>query len=146
VDAQTISIAAGVVSAAIAAIGLLLSWYRREDYKDEKEKNSRNRLFITASTCILVVAAVAVVFTFRLSSGTENSAKKFEIPTSSTQLTDVQYRGQLGAICSDATEKARQLEDTDPQKAVFGVTLRIEEDELSQVRKLQPPGQVEESS
>jgi hypothetical protein len=129
VDAQVISIATAVVSAAIAALGLLLNWYRREDRQQEGSRSSW--LFIGAGVAIVALASVGVILTFALGTGTEDAR-------ASSQLTEDQYIAQVGRACANAKEKARRLDELEAP-SVFGAANKVEEDELNEIRGLQPP-------
>jgi hypothetical protein len=133
VDAQVISVATAVVSAAVGALGLLLTWYRREE---RKEEGKSHWFFIAAGVAIVVLAAVGVTFTFVLGTDVESS-------DASVRLTESQYKGQVTAACSDAKEKARRLEEVQPQETVFGSAIKIEQDEVGQIRELQPPDKLQ---
>lgn len=134
-DVQTISVATAVVSAAIAALGLLLSWYRREGDKGERKSHWP---FIAACAGIIVLTVLGVTLTFMLGADTKSSVDTGS-PGVSSPLTEVQYKGQLGAVCSDAKEKARRIEELHAQATVLGAAIQIEQDEEGQIRKLQPP-------
>ena len=131
-DAQVISIATAVVSAAVAALGLLLSSYRREDRKD----NPRSRWsYLGAGAAIAALAAVGVVATFVL--GTDDETPSAAATT--TQLTEAQYKGQVSGICLDSREEHRRLDELQALKTLLGAIIKIEEDEANQIKQLQPP-------
>ena len=166
--AQVISVAAGVVSVAIAALGLLLTWYRREasteaaaDAADPPgsagkareevpESNHgwlqqrtrdrrRTRIFVSFAVGVAVLTAAGVLFTFRLGEPGTSTASPVSPSAAPTQLTVAQYTGQLGQVCSAAKEKARRIEESKPTDTVLGALLNIEQDEVDQVRRLAPP-------
>lgn len=128
-NVQVISIATAIVSAAIAALGLLLNWYRREDRQEEDSKSSW--LLIGAGVAIVALATIGVIFTFALGTRTGDAR-------ASSQLTEDQYRAQVGKACANAKEKARRLDELEAP-TVFGAANKVEEDELNEIRKLQPP-------
>jgi hypothetical protein len=131
VDAQTVSVATAVLTVAIGALGLLLSWYRHED----AEKGKRRWIFMVLSVGIIVLAVVGVTAAFVLGANVKSPIST-EGPM---QLTEVQYKGQIGAICSDAKEKARRIQELQPQDTVLGAAIQIEQDEEARMAKLQPP-------
>lgn len=142
-DTQNISVAAGVLSAAVAALGLLLTWYRREEKEERKSSNGRAlskrarvRLFAAVAVGIVVLAAGGVVLTFKVgATGGKNSGV-------SATLTATQYRGRLGRICSDAKERMLQIDQTGPTKTVLGLEATGEQDEVGAIRRLAPPNEL----
>jgi hypothetical protein len=135
VDVQTVSVVTAVISAAVAALGLLLNWYRRE----ENEKKDKSRwVFVVTCVGIVVLTVVGVATTFVLGVGTKASVD-IEHPGASMPLTEVQYKGQVGIICSDAKEKARRIQELQARETVLGAAIQIEQDEEVQVAKLRPP-------
>lgn len=135
-DVQIISVATAVVSSAIAALGLTLTWYRREG---GKEGRKRQGIFITVAVGIVVLTAVGVMLTFILGTDTRDSIGADYSSSTSGQLTETQYKGRVGVICSNAHEKARRLVELRPQESVIGPAVQIEEDELAEIKKLWPP-------
>ena len=134
-DVQIISVATAVVSSAIAALGLTLTWYRREG---GKEGRKRQGIFITVAVGIVVLTAVGVMLTFILGTDTRDSIGA-DYSSTSGQLTETQYKGRVGVICSNAHEKARRLLELRAQESVIGPAVQIEEDELAEIKKLWPP-------
>lgn len=142
-DPQTIGVAAGIISVAVAALGLLLTWYRREEKEEDKSgyrrgqralsKRRRIRLSVVAAVGITALTVGGVIFTFK--AGTTRS-KVYGVPS---PLTATQYRDQLGRICSDAKRKAGEIEATSPRKTVFGLEVTNEQDEVGLLRRLVPP-------
>jgi len=142
-DTQAIGVAAGIISVAVAALGLLLTWYRREEKEEHKSgykqgqralpKRMRIWLSVVAAVGIIALTAGGVIFTFK--AGMTHS-KDYGIPAS---LTATQYRDRLGQICSDAKSKAGQIEATSPRKTVLGLEVTNEQDEVGLVRRLVPP-------
>jgi hypothetical protein len=133
VDAQTISVATGVVGVAIPALGLLLNWYRRK-----RDRENFRWIFVIACAGIFALTAAGVTLTFLLGSNTESPADA-ESSEATTRLTEMQYESQLGVICSDAKEKARQIQELQPRETVLGTVIEIERDEVSQIARLRPP-------
>jgi hypothetical protein len=137
-DPQNIGIAAGVASTAVAAIALLLAWYRREGKEEEAERKDRPRWALRARTWVFATVAVGiialstggVVFTFK--AGTPGQGV-------SAGLTAVQYSSRLGQICSAASEKALRVEESKPMNTVLGLEIEIEKDEVDAIRPLVPP-------
>jgi hypothetical protein len=137
-DPQNIGVATGVASVAVAALALLLAWYRREGKEGEEERKGRPRwdqrartwVFAAVAVGIIALSAGGVVFTFEL--GTPGQGV-------SAGLTAVQYRSRLGQICSAASEKARRIEESSPMKTVLGSDIEIEKDEVDAIRPLVPP-------
>ncbi len=137
-DAQIVSVSTAIVSVAIAALGLLLSWYRRE----EDGKQRKKRWFFMATCAGIIVFAVAgVAATFMLGVGIKTSIDT-EHTGGPIELTEVQYKGQVGAICSDAKERARRIQELQAQETVFGTAVQIEQDEKVQMAKLWPPNKL----
>jgi hypothetical protein len=148
-DTQDISVAAGVVSVAVAALGLLLTWYRREEKEERKSsqgralsKRARVWLFAVVAVGITVLAAGGVVFTFKVGATDSIGATDSKSTGPPATLTATQYRGRLGKICSDANKKASQIDETRPAKTVFGLEITDEQDEVSAVRRLVPPNEM----
>jgi len=141
-DTQAIGVAAGIVSVAVAALGLLLTWYRREEKQEHKSgyrrdqralsKRMRVQLSVAAAVGIIALTFGGVIFTFK--AGT--TGKVYSVPS---PLTATQYRDRLGRICSDAYRKAGQIDATGPRKTVFGLEVTNEQDEVGLVRRLIPP-------
>ncbi|MDQ3930398.1 MAG: hypothetical protein M3328_14795 [Chloroflexota bacterium] len=137
-DAQVVGVATAVFSAAVAALGLLLTWYRREDRKEDGKVSSKNRwLFVGAGAGIAVLAAAGIVFTFLLGSK-ENSRASTE-STRAIQLTEAQYRRQVSAVCSEGKEKALRIQQSGRIEDSLGPEVSIEQDEVRQIKALQPP-------
>lgn len=134
-NVETISVATGVISAAIAALGLLLGWYLREE---NRRKKKNRRIFIAACVGVVALAASGVAVTFTLGSGAKAPVGP-ENPGSSMRLSEAQYRGQVGAVCSDAKERARRIQELQPRETVLGYVAKIEQDEVAQIAKLRPP-------
>jgi hypothetical protein len=133
VDTQTISVATGIVGAAISALTLLLNWYRRK-----RDRKKSRWLFIITCVGIFALAAAGVAVTFILGSDTKSSVDAGG-SDASIQLTEIQYKAQLGVVCSDAKEKARRIQELRPQETVLGSVIEIEQDEEAQVARLRPP-------
>ena len=137
-DAQNIGVAAGVVSVAVAALGLVLTWYRREEKEERKggygrAQRTRARIFATVAFGIVALAAGGVALTFTVgATGNKGSG-------ASAALTATQYRGRLGQICSDAYRKAQSIAETSPTKTVFGLEATAERDEVGAIKRLVPP-------
>ena len=132
-DAQGISIATAVVSAAVAALGLLLTSYRREGRKEDP----RSRwLYIAAGAGIATLAAIGVTATFMLGTNGETSA------AAPMQLTEAQYKGQVSAACLDSREKSRRLDELQALKTLLGATIKVEQDEANQIKQQHPPDQL----
>ena len=129
-DAQVISVATAVVSAAVAALGLLLTHYRRED---RKENPRSHWYFIGAGAGIIALAVVGVAATFVLGTNEEPTA------VATTQLTEAQYKGQVSAACLDSREKSRRLDELQALKTLLGATIKVEEDETNRIKVLRPP-------
>jgi len=153
VGAQVISVAAGVVSVAIAALGLLLTWYRREASteavadaaadppgsagkarEEVPESNHgwlqqrtrdrrRTRIFVSFAVGVAVLTAAGVLFTFRLGEPGKSTAPSVSPSAAPAQPTVAQYTGQLGQVCSAAKEKARRIEELKPTDTVLGALL-----------------------
>jgi hypothetical protein len=142
VDPQLIIIAIVVLSAAIAGLGLLLSWYRREGRKDEHKSKWP---FIAAGTSILVLAVTGVALTFLFGADTKNTSASPELSTGAisssvpTRLSEAQYRDKVSAACSEAKERAKQVNKSKPQETPFGAQIEIEQREIGQIEALQPP-------
>jgi hypothetical protein len=134
VDPQVISVATAVVSAAVAALGLLLSSYRREDRKD----NPRSRwFFLGIGAAIVALATAGVVATFVL--GSDDQTPPAAATATTAQVTEAQYKGQVSAICLDSREEHRRLDELQAIKTLLGATIKVEEDEANRIKQLQPP-------
>lgn len=137
-DAQIVSVATAVISVAIAALGLVLSWYRREE---DGRKHKKRWFFVVTCVGIVVLAVAGVMATFMLGVDTKASIDP-EHTGRPIELTEVQYKGQVGAICSDAKERARRIQELQAQETVFGTAVQIEQDEKVQIAKLWPPNKL----
>jgi hypothetical protein len=136
VNAETISVTTGIASAAIAALGLLLNEYRRDEKKGKSLKS--RQFFIIACVGIFVLAAAGIAVTLMIGRGPKDSVGT-DNAGASPQLTEVQYKGNVGTICSDAKARARRILELRPQETVLGLVVQIEQDEELQIAKLQPP-------
>jgi hypothetical protein len=151
-DAQVISVAAGVVSVAIAALGLLLTWYRREGQKASATENRRReQIFRGAGVGIIACTLAAVTLTFIVgeephSSQTTETTISTESPKSSDgsmALSKAQYTARIGQACSDALEKGQRLARLRARETVLGAAVKVEEEELDEIRDLQPPEELQ---
>jgi len=137
VDAQTISGTVGVVSAAIAALALLLTWYRHGQPPDEGTESRpwlrrvviRGRLALMVAIVVGLLAAVGITSTFRVRPPA----------TSPSALSETQYRSQLTRLCLDTDEEARRIEEANPQNSVLGPNVSLEQREVDRVKMLNPP-------
>lgn len=136
-NAETISVTTGIASAAIAALGLLLNEYRRDEKKDKSFKS--RRFFTIACVGIVVLAVAGITVTLMIGRGPKDSVGTDTAGESPPQLTEVQYKGKVGTICSDAKARARRILELRPQETVLGLVVQIEQDEETQIAKLQPP-------
>jgi|SRR3954451_1563251 hypothetical protein len=147
--AQEVSIIGGVISTAIAALGLLLAWYRHDERKgksgggyarDRQKARARIRLRIAVIAGIGVVslAAVGVLFTVR-SDRSGQSSSSVGAQRSGAMLTRRQYQDRVSQLCLDAQEKARRLEELNAQETLFGPAIKVEEDEVDGIKALVPP-------
>ena len=140
-DPQLEIIAITIVGAALAGLGLLLSWYRREERKDEHENKWP---FIAAGISILVLAVTGVTLTFLFGADTKNTSISVEPSTSATssgvptRLSEAQYREKVGAACFRAKEKARQIDESRPKIHHLAPKLRSSS-RVGQIESLQPP-------
>ena len=149
-DPQVVSVAAGVVGVAIAALGLLLSWYRREGQTaSDKEERRRQQIFRAISIGIIASTVIGVAFTFALGENSKSSQVTQTTvgtePTStknsngSMELSRAQYVGRVGKACSEAMEKGRRLSKLRARETVLGAAVKVEEEELDEISNLQPP-------
>jgi hypothetical protein len=151
-DAQVISVAAGLVSVAIAALGLLLTWYRREGERvNETEDRRRQQIFRSVSAGIIASTLAAITFTFILGEG-PNGSQVAETPVStlspkspdgSMGLSRTQYIARVGQACSDALEKGQRLSKLRARETVLGAAVKVEEEELEEISNLQPPEELQ---
>jgi hypothetical protein len=140
VDAQVISVATAVASAAVAALGLLLSWYRREASKEERREERRSRwFFIAAAVGIVGLAAVGVGFTFVLGASPKSSVAGISTSIAPSKLTEAQYRGKVGPVCTEAKEKGRRLEEVKALETIIGSEVKIEQEAVEKIDSFQPP-------
>ena len=141
-DPKLVSIAIAVVSGALAGLGLLVSWYRREERNDEHKSTWP---FLAAGISILVLAVTGVTLTFVFGAYTKNTSISTEPSTGAkgsdvpTRLSAAQYREKVSAACSDAKVKATRIEKSSPQETALGAAIKIEQEELAQIESLQPP-------
>lgn len=139
-DAQTISGTVGVVSAAIAALALLLTWYRHEHPPDEgteprpwlRRVITRGRLALMIAIMVGLLTAVGIASAFRVHSPASSSP-------ASAQLSETQYRSELTRVCLDAEEDGRRVEDANPQDTVLGSNISVEQRLIERAKVLNPP-------
>jgi len=141
VDPNIVRIATATVSAALAGLGLLVIWYRREERKDEHKSN---RPFFAADS-IVMLAVAGLALTFALSACAKNNTTSARPSTGAqssslpTRLSEAQYREKVTAACADAKAKARRIEQSSPQETVLGAAIKIEHEEVAQIKSLHPP-------
>jgi phosphate/sulfate permease len=131
VDAQTIGIAAGIASAGVAAVALLVNWRRAAAQKSRW----------IASLTIGIVSAVmlmAIIAAFILGDSSD-SAQRHEIVEDATPLTEAQYRQQVEQICADAGEKAKRLQQLHTPGTLLGADLKNDEETVNHLKSLRPP-------
>jgi hypothetical protein len=116
-----------------------------------RNDHARERFFRSASTGIIILAGIGVVFTFILGSGSEGTTVTTTASTGSSPsidssggvlLSEVQYRGRVGQACSDAMKKGKRLSELHARKTVLGAAIDIEQDELDRISELRPPGKL----
>jgi hypothetical protein len=152
-DTQTISVAAGVISVAVAALGLLLTWYRHEEKEGRKSSNgttshplskrTRTRMFLALAVGVTAIALGGIVFTFEVGTNAQgpsgHSSVAEKSSSASSPLTAAQYRGRLGQICSDTFRKAQEIAQSRPMRTAIGPEIIIQQDALAATRPLVPP-------
>jgi hypothetical protein len=156
-DTQDISVAAGVVGVAVAALGLLLTWYRREEKEACKSRyrpvqrpppdRRRARAFATVAVGIIALAAGGVVLTFKVGTAGQAPPSPGSFPSNkssgaSAALTTTQYSSRLGQICSEASVNAQRIVESQPKKTVLGPEITIEQYEVSAIGRLVPPNKL----
>jgi len=149
-DTQTISVAAAVIGVGVAALGLLLTWYRREEKEEHKGSNGiashllskrmRTRVFLALAVGVVAIALGGVLFTFEVGrNGQGASGQDKKTSGTSSLLTATQYRSKLGQICSNTYRKAEEIVQTHPIRTAIGPEIIIEQDAIAAIRPLVPP-------
>ena len=80
---------------------------------------------------VLVITVVGVVMA--LAPGPKEPAP------SVAKLSAAQYRGAVGAICSEGTRRAERIQIADPQGPAVAAGADIERDQVVAVKRLSPP-------
>lgn len=144
VDRQAVIVVVGVATITIVALGLLLTWYRYSE-RARKRRSVRSSLHIAvaAGAGIVAVAVGGILLTLRLHGVNEGSVTE-QSRSTKTELTAGQYQAQLSQICLDGKEEARRVVELKAQATRFGVAIKIEQDEVNQVKALAPPDQLSE--
>ena len=142
-DSQGIGAIVGIIGAAIAALGLLLTWYRSDKSKappfaEQSPSEPWYRRIRTRRGTALSVASTIAALTVV---GVAVAALSPSAPTpgQATPLSEAQYRSELTRACLDADDEAQRIVDTDPANTVFGVNVNVERHLVDRVRRLVPP-------
>jgi hypothetical protein len=142
-DSQTISVIIGVIGAAIAALGLLLAWYRGDRSKTPPSPDqsppgpwyrrirTRHGMAIAAATAVAVLTGVGVLLVI--------VSPAAPPPDQAAPLTEAQYRSELTRACVDADEEAQRIAETEPANTVFGANINVERHLVDRLRGLVPP-------
>ena len=150
-ETQAISGAVGVLGAAIAALGLLLTWYRYDRPKESARPHPREvrvwRRRVRRSTLagvltagILLVSTMGVIVAFATSSPQPAKALPASPPTTaSPPITEAEYRASMSRICTAANEDARRIEEASPQGSVLGAALGVEQKMVNDIQAVRPP-------
>lgn len=147
-NATGISVASALVGVAVAALGLLLTWYRGEGKKPSKSsaninqarRQEQKRTVLVGGGCLAItIFTVAGVALALRSSSPERGSSAGAQAGSAPVLSINQYRAHLGQICSDGLEKAGRIEASEPAKTALGASNDIERDEIAAVKRLSPP-------
>src|SRR5689334_19574985 len=109
-NATGISVASGLVGVAVAALGLLLTWYRGEGKKASKgstninktRRQERKRTVLVGGGCLAITIVTVAGVALALRSNSPEPASAARAPVLSID----QYRAALGQICSDGQAKA----------------------------------------
>jgi hypothetical protein len=145
VSAEAITGVVGISSAAVAALGLLLAWYRH-DAKSARRPGrgrrsrparvlSRDRVAAVGTAAIVGSAAVGVYLVVGASPTPE--------PAAVEPLTEVQYRSELSQACLQSAEEARRIEEAEPGGQILGVNIDVEQRLVEGIKALAPPRSLE---
>ena len=142
-DSQTISVIIGVIGAAIAALGLLLTWYRidRSETPASAEEaplgpwyrriKTRRGMALTVATVVAVLTVVGVVVAIL--------SPPAPPPGQAAPIMEAQYRSELTRACLDADDEAQRIIDIEPENTAFGANVNVERHLVDRLRRLVPP-------
>src|SRR6478752_3339232 len=146
-DGQAIGGIVGVLSAAIAALGLLLTWYRNEAPPRRRGRRQVPRpwyrwmltragiaVSLGLMVCIMASAGTVLIALAPSSSGPSSGTASPVRP-----VNELQYRSQVARLCLDSDEEARRIEKTNPQNTVLGVNVDVEKRLVDKIRQVVPP-------
>ncbi len=131
----------GIASAAVAALGLLLAWYRhdvkaaRRARRGPRTRTSRalSRSRVAALLAAVIVGAAVVGVSLVV------SASPSPRPGAAQPLTEVQYGSQLSQLCLQSVEEARRIEEAEPGGQILGANVDVERRLVDRIRALTPP-------
>lgn len=131
----------GIASAAVAALGLLLTWYRHDTTSASRRRTGRGpppRRILTrarvAGLCtgvIVVAAALGISLVLRASPAPRAGE--------ADRLSEVQYTSQLSQMCLQSNEEAGRIEETNPTGPLEYAALDVEMRLLEHIEQLAPP-------
>lgn len=140
-DPQAITLVVSMLGFAVAALGLLLAWYRRPDAAGERwtPPGWLRRAVPTRGRLALLMAAVIAVLTVGgiLSSAFVRTSTS--VASGAAPLSESQYRSNLSRACLAATDEAGRILESEPQGSVFGINAVVERRVVDALRVMVPP-------
>jgi hypothetical protein len=138
---QVVTGLVGIASAAVAALGLLLAWYRRDAQTTghPAPRTWWRRVFtrprVAALCAVAVVGAATAGVIPLLSAGTPTPEPTAGPPP----LTEVEYGSRLSGLCLQSDEEGRRIEEAEPSGPVLGAAIDIERRLVDRIEALDPP-------
>ena len=127
---ERIAVAMAVISAAVSAASLLLTWYRGSITK-------RPRLAWTLGGLTLASTAGLIVALVFASTGQDEPP-----PPPPARLGAGEYRMRLIDVCRAHDQEARRIEDAEGNRPVFGVVVQLETRTVERLQALRPPDEL----
>lgn len=124
---ERIAVATAVISTALSAGSLLLSWYRGSTRKRPRLARALGAVALGSSIVLIVALGVA-------SGGGEDTGSP-----AARSLSADEYRGRLIAICDGHRRESRRVEEAEGARPVFGTTVQLETRTLDRIDALSPP-------